>query len=643
VIPGDVIRLTWPEYGIEDVVYRVLEVNRGTLQAGEITIDAVEDVFGMPSNTYAGTQAGGWVDPASAPIQISSRKLIEAPYWDIARTLSAADLAYLDSLSGYLQTVAASPTGDSMNYEINAKVGAADYAERGQAEFCPTATLTSGLTVTTTSIAFSGMVDVDSVVTGGYAMIGDECVGVTAIDAVAGTATITRGLLDTVPAAHASGARIWFVDGFQGEDETEYASGETVDVKLLPRTGLGELEIADAAADSLTMNRRHNRPYPPGKLRVNTLAYPEWIDGQAAFAVAWAHRDRLQQTAYLVQQDENSIGPEAGTTYNLRIYGETDTLIRTYSGLSGTSQTYPTIDELNDSQIIGSGSIKAYNEEVLDDAPVAYYRLGESSGTTMTDSSGNGRNGTYPVSAGVTLGASGLLGSGSNTAVSLNSSSGGTRLDCGFATDYTSACTLEAIINVDVSQPKAFPLIIGKVEYYASAVGRFPVALVYDAATDKLNLRLSKGDDYLLDLDLRSNAGIGGGTHHIAAVYRANGQCEIWVDGVMQASSTINFTVSTTTQNWVIGAAHEAGGGVGNTGLKGVVDEVAIYNKALSSSRIQAHANASVLSGIYRINGRLRLELESSRGGLISYQKHNYTVLREGWGFNYGHYWGGQP
>ena len=43
-----------------------------------------------------------------------------------------------------------------------------------------------------------------------------------------------------------------------------------------------------------------------------------------------------------------------------------------------------------------------------------------------------------------------------------------------------------------------------------------------------------------------------------------------------------------------------------------------------------------------RHGDRLRFELESVRGGLVSYQKHNHTVIREGYGFNYGYYYGGQ-
>lgn len=340
--PGDVFRLTWPDLSISDVVYRVLEVNRGTLQNGAISIEAVEDVFGLPANSYLAFQPGSWEDPVSEPQAVQFRQLIEAPYWELARTLSAADLDYLDPLSCYLQTVAARPSSDSLNYELNARVGAASFEEKGAADFCPTATLSDAIDRVATSIAFESGVSVDAVAAGGYALIGAEFVEVVSIDAVAGTATIARGLLDTVPLNHAEGARIWFLDGFQGTDQTEYAEGEVVDVKLLPRTGRGELALASAPTDAITMARRHDRPYPPGRFRINALQYPATIEA-AAVTVSWAHRDRLAQTAYLVDQEEASIGPEPGTTYTVELWNHaTNTLLQAFTGVAGTSQAFST-------------------------------------------------------------------------------------------------------------------------------------------------------------------------------------------------------------------------------------------------------------------------------------------------------------
>lgn len=91
------------------------------------------------------------------------------------------------------------------------------------------------------------------------------------------------------------------------------------------------------------------RPYPPGNVQINGSRWPASIGAAEELAITWAHRDRRQQTVNMIRQDEGSIGPEAGTTYTLRIYGETDTLICTASGITGTSYTYQSATEIADS------------------------------------------------------------------------------------------------------------------------------------------------------------------------------------------------------------------------------------------------------------------------------------------------------
>lgn len=341
VFPGDVFRLTWPEFGIADVVYRALNVNRGTLQDGQIIIDAVEDVFGLPENTYLVEQAGEWQDPSNEPAAAPYRTLLETPYWDLVRTLSEADMAYVDSLSGYLETLAVRPSGDATNYSIYTRTGAADYVQRGNGDFCPSATILAALTKTTTAITLENGVDLDIVEAGGYAIIGSEYVLVSAIDWQAGTATISRGVLDTVPVEHAAGSRIWFADGFHGFETTEYADAETVDVKLCPITGRGELPLTDSPSDSLTFDQRQYRPYPPGKVRFDAMEWPETIEGSTDVVLTWAHRDRTLQTAYIVEQDEASIGPEAGVTYSLEVADDALTVLHSAIGISGTTATVP--------------------------------------------------------------------------------------------------------------------------------------------------------------------------------------------------------------------------------------------------------------------------------------------------------------
>lgn len=351
--PGDVFRLEWPPLGIGGIVMRIAAVDGGTLTDGAISIDAVEDVFGLPQASYTAPPPTGWVDPTPAPSAASPRRLIEAPYWDIARSLSAADLAYLDPTDCFLQTLAGRPAAGAINYELHSKTSSAtSYEARGQGEFAPHAVLAASIgQAVTSTISYHSEVDIDLVAVGSYAYIDDEAVAITAINTTAKTLTINRGVLDTVPAAHAAGSRIWFADGFQGVDPTEYATGETVNARLLTVTGRGTLSLAEAPTDSLAMNRRQNRPYPPGDMRMNGVAYPQVVSGD--LVITWAHRDRLSQTVSLTPQSAASIGPEPGTTYTVRVRDRNGTVVRTQTGLAATSWTWTVAAAATDAATAG--------------------------------------------------------------------------------------------------------------------------------------------------------------------------------------------------------------------------------------------------------------------------------------------------
>jgi hypothetical protein len=346
LLKGSVFRLIWAPQGINKIM-RVVGISGGTLTDGTLTIDCVEDVFGLPSATYVKPQPIGWQDPVGTPVAASPRRLVEAPYWDIARRLSDADMASVDPTDCFLEALAGRSFSGAINYDVHTKsASASTYVEQGTGDFCPFATLTSPLVPEVSStLLFTPGADLDLVEVGSYAYIETEAVRIDAIDLVAGTATVARGVLDTVPAAHASGVVIWFADGWQGEDETQWATGESVNCRMTTNSGIGSLDLATAPTDTLAMVGRQDKPYPPGNVKINGAAYPASVAGE--ITVTWAHRDRLAQLADIEPQTVGSIGPEPGTTYRLRIYSGA-ILKRTYTGITGTSQTYSTADETAD-------------------------------------------------------------------------------------------------------------------------------------------------------------------------------------------------------------------------------------------------------------------------------------------------------
>jgi len=697
VFPGDVFRLTWPEYDIDDVVYRVLAVNRGTLQDGAIVIDAVEDVFGLPTNTYLAEQPGEWVEPSGDAAAAPYRKLLESPYWDLARNLSAADLDYVDPLAGYLETLAVRPNGVAINYGIHARTGAADYAEIGNGDFCPSATVVAALSKTTTAISLENAVDLDLVVAGGYAVIDAEYVLVSAIDAVDGVATISRGVLDTVPTEHAAGARIWFADSWQGVSSTEYADAEAIDVKLLTASSSGALSLAAAPVDSLTFDQRHYRPYAPGKVLVNSGAYPEWIDGSAALALSWAHRDRLLQTAYIVEQSEASIGPEAGTTYNLRIYGEEDDLIKTFSGLSGTSQTYATTDETADSMIPASGASyamtwtprtsgfgsAAINTIAYDNSGLMVIAGGTSSpllststdGITWTARTSNLYSGNACID--VAYDGSGMwvaVGSSTSANINIASSPNGMTWTARTSAVNTSLITVHfgggiwvaggGSGNVTTSTNGAGWTLVtsnfGSDHVFGSCYGAGLHVIVGGSGklatssnASSWTLRTSSfGSTQIRCVAYGGGLFIAGGASGKLAT-SSDGISWSQVSGGFGSAQIESIDFDAANGVWMLSDA------AGNIGISTDGTTWALIDSGFSGSPVYAvrrcgsqwveaggSGKLSTSPGLefdgYRLNGRLRFELESVRGGLVSYQKHNHTVLREGYGFNYGYYYGGQ-
>lgn len=317
---GDVAKISWSDYGIVDMPIRILNISQGTLQDGTIKIEAVEDIFGMPNTTYVQPQGVEWVETSVPPIPIVDYKLIEAPYWEISRSASQADFATLDNNSAFLTSVAKSPASGMYGYGLALYDSVtASWVNDSTAEFCPTCITSTSISYDNVTVQYSNEENISLVRIGSYGYLEDECIVVTAIDTITKTLTIKRGMIDTVPAVHNLGARIWFSEDYMGEAITEFLTGDNVATKLLTVSSFGDLSSGSAPTLNKSMQGRFGKPYPPAKVRLNGFEYPDIVYDN--IVTTWVHRDRTTQTGVtLVDQYANSIGPEVGTTYNIRYY-----------------------------------------------------------------------------------------------------------------------------------------------------------------------------------------------------------------------------------------------------------------------------------------------------------------------------------
>lgn len=335
---GDVFRLSWPRYGFDQLVMRVTAVELGALGDNAVRVQCVEDVFALSDAIYAGAAGSAWAPANNAPAAAPHRLLIDAPYFALLETLDATAAAGLPATAAYAMVTAQRPSGDAIDAAIWTNPTNTAWLDAGRVDFCPVAQLGADVGPSGGAWTITGAVDVDLVRVGSWALIDAEAVR---IDAVSPTAiTVGRGCLDTVPAAHTAGARIWFAGDYLVTDGREYAAGATARVRLSPKTALGELPLASSPTDTLVTTARHARPYAPGNVRINGASYPASVSG--AVTVTWAHRSRLLQTAEpIVDTTAASIGPEAGTTYTATLRrADTNAVLETQTGIAGTSAAF---------------------------------------------------------------------------------------------------------------------------------------------------------------------------------------------------------------------------------------------------------------------------------------------------------------
>ena len=103
--------INWPAYGVDKQVFRVTDIDYGTLTDGKIQVTAVEDVFSFDVTAYIDTDVIHWTDPIAEPDAITHYAVFEVPY----------ELQY--SLDTYLRIYAARPSMEVIYYNLWRYVG----------------------------------------------------------------------------------------------------------------------------------------------------------------------------------------------------------------------------------------------------------------------------------------------------------------------------------------------------------------------------------------------------------------------------------------------------------------------------------------------------------------------------------------
>lgn len=99
--PGQVVRIRDVARGIGETAVRIVNYGDGAMGNGQIDLQGIQDVFGMPALPNVSQEPSGWTPPPSKPC-IGRHTVFELPYFVLARMMSAADFAYVKDDSGYI-------------------------------------------------------------------------------------------------------------------------------------------------------------------------------------------------------------------------------------------------------------------------------------------------------------------------------------------------------------------------------------------------------------------------------------------------------------------------------------------------------------------------------------------------------------
>jgi hypothetical protein len=200
---------------------------------------------------------------------------------------------------------------------------------------------------------------------------------------------------------------------------------------------------------------------------------------------------------------------------------------------------------------------------------VAAYGFNEGSGTTVTDSSGRGNNGTISAATWTTAGHSGnaLSFNGTNSWVTVNDAA---------SLDLTTGMTVEAWVKLTTVSGWRAVIIketTGGLAYglYANTNLNRPAGVIHTST----------------DVNLYGTAALVANTWaHLATTYDG-ANLRLYVNGVQVASQAFTGSMPISASPLRIG-----GDSVWGEFLSGVIDDVRVYNRALAGAEIQADMNA---------------------------------------------------
>jgi hypothetical protein len=258
--------------------------------------------------------------------------------------------------------------------------------------------------------------------------------------------------------------------------------------------------------------------------------------------------------------------------------------------LPGRLTTDPSKDGGDDVQSAPDGETcpSTYRTAVMADHPLLYFRFGEATGPTAIDEMGN-YPGDYP-GAGITYGQRGAINGDTDTAIGLD---GTTHIIMQHALNFagTAPYSVEVWINLSGSHSAQWSWLVDD-EVYDSPSRRNGWNLHVDWGDGRTppNLAAERNLDGIGTNTVETTGGAmsTGAYHHVVLTFDGQLQ-QLFIDARERALSPSSPpSLKPIAIPWTIGATSPGG-----DNLAGALDELAVYDHALSGDRIACHWQAS--------------------------------------------------
>lgn len=317
-VPGQVVKLNYPELGFTSMIIRLGQIDYGRPGEPTIKINAIEDVWGQDAAVF--TQPGGRIDTSTGgvkPQQPTNTDMIPLNYYIAANLLDPSKVAGSGYPDAFVGALVASNTPGCYQYDLyvdNDVQGTRSIIARGELPVALPKAVTSVIDDSSVDWTNGTLPKSDA-----FLILQDQGEGqaneICLITGVSGgNITIKRGMLDTTPKYWPAGTPMWVLAPEHVFIDTHrYSDGEEVTHVYLTRTSKGRLSLSSAPFHYDRADDRIWCPTRPANVAVEGDMWgPVDIQGVDPVNVSWATRNRLTEDSVPLAWDAAGVAMEAG-------------------------------------------------------------------------------------------------------------------------------------------------------------------------------------------------------------------------------------------------------------------------------------------------------------------------------------------